>query len=1124
MFARLSSPLEQIRDHYTVVVIGSGYGGAIAASRLARAGQDVCVLERGREFMPGEFPDTQLELTAQTQADTPAAHVGSRTALVDIRVNKDMNVLIGCGLGGTSLINANVALEAEPAVFADPVWPRALVDDLDTLVADGLARARAMLEPTPYPESAPTLRKLEALERSAEAMGLPFYRPPINVTFADRVNAAGIEQPACTLCGDCVAGCNVGAKNTTQMNYLPDAKRHGAEIFTLASVRRIEQRGDRWLVHYQALDTGREGFDAPTLFVSADIVVLAAGALGSSEIMLRSKETGLSLSDRVGARFSGNGDVLGFGYNCDEPMNGIGFGTLHADDKAPVGPTITGIVDVRGQAVLDEGMVIEEGSVPSGLGKVMPALLAATSKLMGKDTDSGFRDETREARRELESIVRGPYHGAANNTQVFLVMTHDDGNGRFYLDHDRLRVDWPGVGRQPIFHSVAQRLLEATVPHGGTFIKNPMWSKFTKQDLITVHPLGGCGMGDDAEHGVVDHGGRAFAGASGTDVHRGLYVADGSVMPRPLGVNPLLTISAFAERTCVLIAREHGWTIDYAAAPATPLESAEPRIGIKFTERMAGAFSTAVTDEFETAAARGKADDSEFEFTLTMVSSDLERLLTDESHGARLLGTATCAALSPEPLTVTQGHFNLFVRDPDQPKTRRMRYTMRLTSREGKVFSFEGYKLVHDDRGLFDPWTDTTTLFVTVWDGTQEDGTIAGRGILRIATRDFMRQMTTMEVTGAPNRRSALAAHARFGRYFAGSLFDVYGGIFSRDAALAPDAAPRKRRELRLDEPSVEYVTTDDGVRIRLTRFAGEGEPVVLAHGLGTSSETFMLDTVETSLAEYLASNGHDVWLLDWRGSSALDGALREHTLDDVAQHDWPAAIAAIRAATGAPGVHVVAEGAGSLALHAALLNGLTGVASVVSLGVAPEIVAPNADKLGRGLRDVDGDLMREDKRGRVADKLLRFQRIEAEERCESAVCRRATYVYGLLYEHDQLSDTTHETIHELVGLPNKAAMDHLRTIAERGSLGVAEGELERLALPITYVHGAESAVFRPEGTERFVELLRGRFNGAGLHSATIVPDYGHLDLLIGKNAVADVYPAIHEHLARVAASSPVKA
>src|SRR5215217_3938457 len=113
-------------------------GGGIAASRLARAGQAVCVLERGREYLPGEFPDTQLELLRETQMQTPQGHVGSRTALVDVRFHRDMNVLIGCGLGGTSLINANVALEAEPVVFADPAWPQEIRDDLETGVAAGV--------------------------------------------------------------------------------------------------------------------------------------------------------------------------------------------------------------------------------------------------------------------------------------------------------------------------------------------------------------------------------------------------------------------------------------------------------------------------------------------------------------------------------------------------------------------------------------------------------------------------------------------------------------------------------------------------------------------------------------------------------------------------------------------------------------------------------------------------------------------------------------------------------------------------------------------------------------------------------------------------------------------------
>ena len=83
------------------------------------------------------------------------------------------------------------------------------------------------------------------------------------------------------------------------MNYLPDARNHGAEIYTGVAVSRIERREGRWLVYYQLLAAGREEFAAPPLFVSADLVILAAGALGSTEILLRSQAAGLSLSDQL---------------------------------------------------------------------------------------------------------------------------------------------------------------------------------------------------------------------------------------------------------------------------------------------------------------------------------------------------------------------------------------------------------------------------------------------------------------------------------------------------------------------------------------------------------------------------------------------------------------------------------------------------------------------------------------------------------------------------------------------------------------------------------------------------------------------------------------------------------
>src|SRR5260221_1580742 len=103
-YTRLSSPIEDIQDHYTVVVVGSGYGGGIAASRLSRAGQRVCLLERGKERQPGEFPETEIEALEEMQVDVPEKHVELTNGLYDMRFNKDINVLVGCGLGGTSLI------------------------------------------------------------------------------------------------------------------------------------------------------------------------------------------------------------------------------------------------------------------------------------------------------------------------------------------------------------------------------------------------------------------------------------------------------------------------------------------------------------------------------------------------------------------------------------------------------------------------------------------------------------------------------------------------------------------------------------------------------------------------------------------------------------------------------------------------------------------------------------------------------------------------------------------------------------------------------------------------------------------------------------------------------------
>ncbi|MGH9469926.1 MAG: GMC family oxidoreductase, partial [Terriglobia bacterium] len=565
--------------------------------------------------------------------------------------------------------------------------------------------------------------------------------------------------------------------NTLIMNYLQDARNHAAEIYTQVDVRWVEPREGRWLVHFNLLGEGREKFSAPEMMVSADLLVLGAGTLGSTEILLRSKSRGLAASGCVGERFTGNGDVLGFAYDTDHVINGVGWGHHRPGEIPPVGPCITGVIDLREQAALQDGMVIEEGSPPGPFAGFLPAALATAADLEASEASASPEGEIRGQFQRLASWLEGPYRGAVNKTETFLVMTQDDGAGRMALEGDELRIHWPGVGAQSIFAKVNARLLDATKALGGAYVANPLWSKLLHSNLTSVHPLGGCVMAEDAAHGVVNHKGQVFSSASGTQVYENLYVMDGSVVPRPLGVNPLLTISALAERAVAIAAQDRGWKIDYAL-PSRPSQPPAPRkLGMQFTETMSGYFSNRVKDDYQRGAAEGQAGNSPCSFTLTIISEDLDDMLTNPQHPARMLGSVSAPALSPSPLTVNDGVFHLFEVDPAQPATRRMWYRMPLYADDGRAFFLAGFKLIHD-QPVYDVWHDTTTLYVTIYDGASDTAPVLGKGILIIRPQDFFRQLTTMKATHAASLEQRVESEARFGRFFLGVLAQKYGGIF----------------------------------------------------------------------------------------------------------------------------------------------------------------------------------------------------------------------------------------------------------------------------------------------------------------------------------------------------------
>lgn len=535
-------------------------------------GLHVAILERGHEILPGEFPRTLGDGIGAFQADLGFTKLGSDTALFDLHTNAGISVLVGCGVGGTSLINGNVMLHPDARVFDSDAWPSTLRDDRSAGLQEGYTRARAMLTPAIYPDKI-KLAKLEAFRKSGKALGTEVVLPPINVTFEDRTegNIAGMVQPACTLCGDCCSGCNVGSKNTIAMNYLPDAIDHGADLFTGRQVRHISRDGDKWILHFRNLD----GDDDTQQTLSAGIVVLGAGTLGSTEILLRSLENGLNLSQQLGRGFSGNGDVISFGYNCDDQVDAVGVGHPPVIDKAPVGPVIAGLIDLRDTDILDEGMVIQEGAIPSVLAPALPELMVGTGALFGTGTESGIGEFYKKNVRQLKSMAFGAYSGAVNATMTFLVMAHDGSDGRMRLEDDSIRIDWDDAGKRPVFQRISETLEKATAALGGTHVDNPAWSKLLGRNLISVHPLGGCTMGDSADNGVVDHKCRVFTG-DGDTVHEGLFVCDGSILPRSLGVNPALTITAVTERAMMLFADDTGRTLDVGLSRKRRMRNAAP--------------------------------------------------------------------------------------------------------------------------------------------------------------------------------------------------------------------------------------------------------------------------------------------------------------------------------------------------------------------------------------------------------------------------------------------------------------------------------------------------------------------------------------------------------------------
>jgi cholesterol oxidase len=522
----LSAPAAGDGRDADVLVVGSGFGGAVCALRLAEKGYRVVVLERGKRWRPEDFPRNNRALRRYLwlprlgwhgiQAITPLRHVF---------------VLHGTGVGGGSLVYANVLIEPDAEVFAGPEWGG---DGWAERLRPHYREVRRMLGAVPAPSLGRTDALLREVARELHGedtqrvhdvgvfLGTPGEEVP-DPYFGGR----GPRRTGCTQCAACMVGCRVGAKNTLDRNYLWLAEELGARIVPETEALAVRPDGDGW-----AVDTRRSiGLRRPRRTWRARQVVICAGVLGSVALLLRSRRFLPGLSPTLGRWVRTNSESL------------LGADAATADAAWTDGVAITSGV------MLDDRTHVEMVRFNPGSDTLF-ALTLPLDDAPPTPGDGALRRLLRRPGRAAASLF--PFGRAARSGILLAMQT---GGGHLHLE---LRRRWWAAGSTALTSTLPPGE-EAPVTHiplareaarrMGARMGGSAWSSFHEEVLgapATAHILGGCRMSADGASGVVDFEGRVHG-------HPGLRVVDGSIVPVDLGVNPSLTIAALAEHTMACV-------------------------------------------------------------------------------------------------------------------------------------------------------------------------------------------------------------------------------------------------------------------------------------------------------------------------------------------------------------------------------------------------------------------------------------------------------------------------------------------------------------------------------------------------------------------------------------------
>lgn len=517
------------KERFDVVVVGSGFGGAINALRAAEAGASVLLLERGSEYRPADFPRDPREVGRLfwEQPSRSDGTAGAKRGLYELRMLSGIGTVTASGLGGGSLVYANIHVRPDADVFEDPRWPRAF---RRVTLDPYFDRVASMLRISPIPPEV-SLPKRDALREAAKRLRREAFDPDMAVAWKD----PGVEgRQACDFRADCEFGCPIGAKGSLDLTYIAEARRRGVVVRTGAFVSHVEPTEHGYRVHYEDLEARGSGGRAPRT-VEGRRVVLAAGTLGTHEVLFRSRDelrTLPGVSMRLGHGFSGNGDFLGSIQSSArelEPWHGTDVTTvLRYNDAAE---KFTLAAPSFNRAVME---------VLASHGQPRVGWLRFLSPFLWKRLPGIFQrlfakgDFSRPLPRPMRNA--GP---PGRMTNLFAI-GRDNAGGRVVYRRGRLDVRWRYFAEnKALVRRMEASMREVADAYGGTFGTLFTWQVFRR--ILTVHPLGGCRLSESPAEGVVSTDGEVHG-------YPGLYVSDGSVIPTSIGFHPCMTIAGVSER------------------------------------------------------------------------------------------------------------------------------------------------------------------------------------------------------------------------------------------------------------------------------------------------------------------------------------------------------------------------------------------------------------------------------------------------------------------------------------------------------------------------------------------------------------------------------------------------